>query len=113
MITRTAIFEGRVKPGCEEQFFTAITERLAPLWPQFPHASNVRMLRAIAADPDSPPIAMIQQVDYPSMAALEEAMGSPIRAQARAITMELVELFEGRFYHVVSEYTPVGTGTQT
>ena len=106
MITRTAIFEGRVKPGCEEQFFTAITERLAPLWHQFQaverHIWN-----------HSPPIAMIQQVDYPSMAALEEAMGSPIRAQARAITMELVELFEGRFYHVVSEYTPVGTGTQT
>jgi hypothetical protein len=103
MITRTAIFEGRVKEGFEEQFFSEIKTRLAPLWRQFPHASNVRLRRIIAGDADALPIAMIQQIDYPSMAALEEAIASPIRDQARAITMELMAMFEGRFYHVMSE----------
>jgi hypothetical protein len=46
---------------------------------------------------------MIQQIDYPSMGALEEALASPIRAEARAVTLELLEMFEGRFYHIVSE----------
>ena len=103
MLTRTAIFEGRIKPGCEERFFTHIREVLAPLWERFPHALNVRWLRARQLDPEAPPIVMIQQIDYPSRAALEEALASPIRQQARAVTLELMELFEGRFYHIVSE----------
>ena len=103
MITRTAIFEGRIKPGCEQRFFAGVEQRLAPLWRRFPRASNVRLLKIAAADPDAPPIVMIQQIDYPSMAALQEALASPVRAEARAVTLELMEMFEGRFYHVVSE----------
>lgn len=103
MITRTAIFEGRIKDGLEEQFFEAIRTRLAPLWRQFPHSSNPRLLRIAHADADAPSIVMMQQVDYPSLAALEEAIASPIRTQARALTLEILEMFEGRFYHVVSE----------
>ena len=103
MITRTAIFEGRIKPGCETRFFEGVEKRLAPLWRKFPHARNVRLLKVAVADADAPPIVMIQQIDYPSHAALAEAIASPIRAQARAVTLELMEMFEGRFYHVVSE----------
>jgi hypothetical protein len=113
VITRTAIFEGRIKDGCEAQFFAAINERLAPLWRQFPHATNVRLLRMVAADADAPAIVMIQQIDYPSMAALEEAIASPIRAQARAITLELMAMFEGRFYHAVSEGNAVAGARAT
>src|SRR4051812_36243469 len=71
LITRTAIFEGRIKLGMEDRFFSEIKERLVPLWKQFPHASNVRLLPVTAADDDALPIAMIQQIDYPSMEALE------------------------------------------
>jgi hypothetical protein len=38
MITRTAIFEGRVRDGRAEDFFAAVEGRLAPLWQAFPHA---------------------------------------------------------------------------
>jgi len=103
MITRTAIFEGTIKPGLETRFFDEIRERLVPLWKQFPNASNVRLLRVVAADDDALPIAMIQQIDYPTMEALRQAVASPVRAQAREITLEIMEMFEGRFYHVMSE----------
>jgi hypothetical protein len=103
MITRTAIFEGRLKDGCEERFFAEIRDRLAPLWRQFPNASNVRLMRIASTDDETTPIVMIQQIDYPSLAALDEALASPMRTQARAITMELMEMFEGRFYHLISE----------
>lgn len=103
MITRTAIFEGRIRPGSEAQFFDGIEQRLAPLWRQFPNALAVRWWRTQQVDPGAPSIVMIQQIDYPSNAALEEAIASPIRNQARAVTLELMALFEGRFYHVVSE----------
>lgn len=102
MITRTAIFEGHIKPGLEEQFRQEVRTRLAPLWGQFPHASNVRLFFIDQMDEGAPPIAMMQQVDYPSLAALEEALASPVRTKARALTLELLEMFEGRFYHAVS-----------
>ena len=102
MITRTAIFEGRVKPGREEEFFSAVERRLAPLWQAFPHALDVRFFRVEDCDDDERPVAMIQQIDYPSREAMAEAITSPQRDAARAVTMELMELFEGRFYHVLS-----------
>ena len=103
MITRTAIFEGRIKPGCEDRFLTAFREQLMPLWQQLPHARNIRLLPVQSSDPGSPQIALVQQIDYPSVAALEEALASPARAKARALTLELMEMFEGRLYHLVSE----------
>jgi hypothetical protein len=103
MITRTAVFEGRLKPGTEERFFAAVEARLAPLWRRFPHALAVRWVRVVASDAEAPPVVMIQQIDYPSQAALEEALASPIRAEARAVTLELMQMFEGRLYHVVGE----------
>jgi hypothetical protein len=102
MITRTAIFEGHVKPGFEDRFREEVRTRLAPLWDQFPHASNVRLFFIDQMDDGAPPIAMMQQVDYPSLAALEEALASPMRTRARALTLELLEMFEGRFYHAIS-----------
>ena len=102
MITRTAIFEGHVRDGCEDEFFSQVQTRLAPLWQAFPHALSVRFWRADACDDAERPIAMIQQVDYPSLEAMNEAITSPQRDAARAVTMELMEMFEGRFYHVIS-----------
>jgi hypothetical protein len=103
MITRTAIFEGHIKPGHEEHFFKEIHEKLMPLWHRFPHAKNVRLHRTVAADTGAPPILMIQQIDYPSRAAVDEALASPVRHEARAIFLELMKLFEGRFHHYLSE----------
>jgi hypothetical protein len=101
MITRTAIFEGVVRAGCEDAFFAGF-EALLPLWKRFPHATNVRLLRVTAADPGAPPIVLVQQIDYPSEAAVAEALASPVRAEARAATLALMEMFEGRLYHLLS-----------
>jgi len=102
MITRTAIFEGRIKPGLEDRFFTEVEQRLAPLWAQFPGALALRWFRAAECDDAERPVVMIQQVDYPSREVMQAAITSPQRDAARAVTMELMAMFEGRFYHVLS-----------
>lgn len=102
MITRTAIFEGKPVAGKEEEFFEAIETRLAPLWQAFPHNLGVRFWRAQEVDNAERPVAMIQQVDYPGLEEMREAITSPQRDAARAVTMELMEMFDGHFYHVVS-----------
>ena len=33
---------------------------------------------------------------------MREAITSPQRDAARAVTMDLMEMFDGRFYHVIS-----------
>lgn len=109
MITRTAIFEGRVKPGFEARFREAFDQQLVSLWHQFPHASNIRLMWAQDVDDAARPIALLQQVDYPSVEALAEAMASPVRARARAITLELMQMFDGRVYHVVSQRNDIPT----
>ena len=42
MYTRSAIFEGRVLPGKQDEFYAAVNERLLPAWRQMLHATDVR-----------------------------------------------------------------------
>ena len=103
MLTRTAIYEGTIKTGQEEEFFHQVENRLDPIWRQFPHVQAVRVQRVIAPDADAPPIAMIMEMDFLSQAAMAESLASPIRETSHAATLEVMELFEGRFYHLVTE----------
>jgi hypothetical protein len=56
---------------------------------------------------------MVQEIDYPSMKAVEEALASPVRLEGRVITDRMMEMFDGRFYHVVYERIPTGDLRQT
>lgn len=103
MLIRCAFFEGKVKPGCDEAFALFVKERLVPLWTQFPGAEEVRVLRQKESDTDNPHYAMVLAIRYPSMAAIEKAMESDVRAQSRAETGELVKMFEGRIFHTIFE----------
>ena len=102
LITRTAIFEGEATPEGMETFFKGVAKRLAPIWRRMPYGNTVRVYRPHHHDDGSPPIVMIQEIDYPSAEAFDEAMKSPLRADARAVTGELLQLVKGRVYHVVS-----------
>jgi hypothetical protein len=101
MFIRCAFFEGRVKPGCDDDFAQFVKQRLVPLWTQFLGAKEVRVLRQRESDTESPHYAMVLAISYPSRAAIEEAMKSDVRAQSRAETAELVKMFEGRIFHTV------------
>lgn len=103
MITRFALFEGKVKEGRAEAFRKAVVERILPKWKQFPHATDVRVSFAEARDEGAPEYPMILAVNYPSVQAVEEALASPIRTEARAATEAVLsEFFEGRIHHHVT-----------
>src|SRR5580698_1309097 len=103
MLTRTAIYEGTIKSGQEEVFFRRVHEELEPIWARFPNVTAVRVQRTKSSDKDSRPIAMILEMDFPDMAALEASITSPIRPQAHAATEKVMKLFDGRFYHLITE----------
>lgn len=101
MYTRSAIFEGKIHPGREEDFFRIVEEKLIPVWKRMPNAQAVRVMRTRNTDPDAAPIIMVQEIDYSSMEAVQEALASPVRLEGRALTDEMMEMCDGRFYHLV------------
>ncbi|MDE2446808.1 MAG: hypothetical protein KGO94_11550 [Alphaproteobacteria bacterium] len=101
MLIGCAFFEGKVKTGCEQQFAAYVQDRLVPLWTRFPGAKEVRVLRQHLSDTDQPHYAMVLQIKYLNMAAVENALQSDIRKQSRAETEGLIQHFEGRIFHTL------------
>lgn len=103
MITRFALFEGKVKEGQTEAFRQAVMDRILPKWKAFPHALDVRVSFAEARDEGAPELPMILAINYPDLASVEAALASPARGEAKAATEAvLAEFFEGRIHHHVT-----------
>ena len=103
MITRYALFEGKVKEGRTEAFRKAVIERILPEWKTFPGATDVRVSFAESRDEGAPEFPMILAVNYPDLKAVDAALASPARAKARGATEAVLgEFFEGRIHHHVT-----------
>ena len=105
MVTRTAISEGTVRAGREEEFFRRVRDELEPFWRRFPRVTAVRVQRLVSKDDDARPIAMILEMDFPDQQALDACLASSIRPESHAATEAVMTLFDGRFYHLASEAT--------
>lgn len=81
--------------------FRIVEEKLLPVWKRMPNAQAVRVMRTERTDPDAAQIIMVQEIDYPSMEAVEEALVSPVRLEGRVLTDEMMSMCDGRFYHLV------------
>ena len=103
MITRYALFEGTVKAGQTAEFRQAVLDIILPKWKQFPGATDVRVSFAEARDDGAPEFPMILAVNYPDLAAVDAALASPVRSEARAATESVLSrFFEGRIHHHVT-----------
>ncbi len=101
MYTRSAIFTGQIKPGKEEEFYAAVEERLLPAWKQMLHAEAVRLYRPVRQDDGTPEVFLVQEIDYPSLDAIDEALQSPRREIAGEALASVQHLYEGHHYHYV------------
>ncbi|ORC34000.1 hypothetical protein B4O97_14020 [Marispirochaeta aestuarii] len=101
MYTRSAIFEGRILPGKEDEFYSAVQERLLPAWRQMLHATDVRLFRPLRRDDGTAEVFLVQEIDYPSLEAIDEALSSPRREKASEALKSVQHLYEGRHYHYV------------
>jgi hypothetical protein len=102
VITRYALFEGKVLEGQEAAFRAAVTAEILPLWKQFPGALAVRVSYAVKRDDGAPEFPMILAVSYPDVAAVDAALASDVRPRARAATEAvLARFFTGRIHHHV------------
>ena len=103
MITRYALFEGKVKDGETPAFRQAVLDTVLPKWKAFPGALDVRVSFAEKRDDGAPEFPMILAINYADMAAVDAALASPVRAESRAATEAvLARYFEGRIHHHVT-----------
>ena len=103
MLTRTAIYEGTIQAGQEDTFFRRVHDEQEPLWQRFPNVLAVRVQPTLSADADARSVAMILEMDFPDQAAIDACLASPIKPESHAATVEVMKLFDGRFYHLVTE----------
>lgn len=103
MFTRSAIFKGRLIAGREQEFYAAVQERLIPAWSRMLHATNVRVYRPCNAEPPSTDVFLVQEIDYPSLTHIEEALASPRRYAAMEALESIRHLYEGQHHHIIYE----------
>lgn len=102
MITRYALFEGKVHEGQTEVFRKAVLEEILPKWRAFPGALAVRVSFAEFRDDGAPEYPMILAISYPDLATVEAALASPARVEAKTATdSALARFFSGRIHHHV------------
>lgn len=103
MITRYALFEGRIHPGQSEAFRAAVLDEVLPRWKAFPGALSVRVSFAESRDDGAPEYPMILAISYPDLASVDTALASPARTAAKAATdAVLARFFTGRIHHHVT-----------
>lgn len=110
MITRYALFDGQVKPGKTDDFRRTVTDRLVPLWRQFPGHLDVRVMFSEERDDGAPEFPLILGISYPDRETMDGALASDARNQSREVTSKIVaEFFDGRIHHHVTtaeQYLP-------
>ncbi|WP_242468278.1 hypothetical protein [Burkholderia plantarii] len=85
MLTRCALFSGRVRPGFEARFAEHVKTRLVPLWTRLPGAREVRVPRQQHSDAGEPAF----------------ALDSPVRRESQIESRALIEMFDGVAFHTV------------
>ena len=58
-------------------------------------------MREVEADDGAARYPLVLLITYPSRAALDEALASPLRAQSREVTRGPDAFFEGRIFHAI------------
>ena len=101
MIIRQGFFEGRIRPTLEDRFYAFVAEQMVPVWRSFPGLIDLKVSTATATE-DGISYPLHTSFSFPSDAVLEAALASPERQEALARTRTLLEMFEGRVFHVVT-----------
>ena len=105
MITRYAIFDGKVREGLETKMQGYVNEKLAPLWRQFACAKEVRVMFGVEQDKDGPNIPLILAISYADHDDMAKALDSPARYTSRDLLPAFYETYfeDVKLLHYVME----------
>jgi hypothetical protein len=102
MITRYALFEGKVKDGETEAFRDAFSTKAVPLLRLMPHVQMVKVSFSEYQDDAAIELPIILAITYPDLQKMTVALESPERQKAKQISEAiLAEYFVGHTHHHV------------
>lgn len=101
MIIRSAVLEGTVAEDRREAFDRHMTTTVVQAIARYPGIRSVRVRRPVETEAGAPPVYMIFDLAFDSLAAMHAALASPVRQEVRAKIAEIMSGFEGRVYHLI------------
>jgi uncharacterized protein (TIGR02118 family) len=103
MIIRSALLMGEVAPADQPAFDAYMRDVVVPEIGTYPGIRSVSLRRTDHADAGAPPIYMQFDLVFDSLADMEAALASPVRAAVRDRIRAGMGAFRGITVHVVSE----------
>jgi antibiotic biosynthesis monooxygenase (ABM) superfamily enzyme len=85
----------------EEEFFAFVAEKMVPVWRSFPGLVDLKVSTATLTE-DGISYPLHTTFAFPSEDVLKAALASPQRQEALARTKVLLEMFEGRVFHILT-----------
>ncbi len=101
MIVRSAYLEGTVADADRAAFDALMCGEVIAAIATYPGIRSVKLRRTLQADEGAPPVYMVFDLRFDSLAAMDAALASPTRQAVRQKIGEAMRLFTGRVYHLV------------
>jgi hypothetical protein len=103
MIIRSAVLEGSVAEADRATFDRQMNETVLAAIGTYPGIREVRLRRPVESEAGAPPVYVIFDLHFDTLAAMHAALASPVRQRVRETIAAVMPLFNGRVYHLVME----------
>lgn len=110
MIIRSAVLEGGVAAEHRAAFDRHMATTVLAAIARYPGLREVRLRRPVEQEADAPPVYMVFDLWFETLADMHAALASPIRQEVRVRIGEVMKQFDGRVYHLVLEEGPALKG---
>jgi hypothetical protein len=96
MITRSAVLEGNVPEAARAAFDLHMRTTVLEAIARYPGLRQVRLRRPAEAEAGAPPVYMVFDLEFDTLADMHAALASPIRQEVRGVLAQAMSGFEGR-----------------
>lgn len=103
MIIRSAVMEGAVEEADRVSFDKQMSVVVLAAIARYPGIRKVTLRRPAEVEAGAPPIYMVFDLYFDTLAAMHAALASPIRQEVRKEIAAAMGAFKGRVYHLVLE----------
>lgn len=111
MIVRSAVLEGTVAEADRATFDAHMRDIVLPAIARYPGLRRVDLRRPAEVEAGAPPVYIIFDLHFDTLAAMHAALASPVRQEVRSVIAAGMARFTGRVYHLVLEDVATHRGT--
>jgi hypothetical protein len=103
MIIRSAVLEGTVAEAERATFDHQMGVNVRDAIARYPGIRAVRLRRPVEAESGAPPVYLVFDLHFETLAAKHEALASPVRQDVRGQIAQAMSAFQGRVYYLILE----------